>query len=134
MQFRAAELNYPVHEKELLAIVRALKKWRVDLLGVPFTVYTDHRTLENFHKQKDLSRRQARWQEFLAQYDFEIRYVRGEDNVVADALSRLKSDGVDVLDANTCAALQLMRTATAAIAAASQDSERGSRLPIKAMP
>ena len=47
-----AELRYPTHEKELLAIVRALKKWRVDLLGVPFTVYTDHRTLENFNRQK----------------------------------------------------------------------------------
>jgi len=34
--FKAAELNYPVHEKELLAIIRALKKWKYDLLGVPF--------------------------------------------------------------------------------------------------
>ncbi len=56
-QLSGAELNYPVHEKELLAIVRALKKWRIDLLGVPFTVYTDHRTLENFNTQKHLSRR-----------------------------------------------------------------------------
>ncbi|KAJ8462837.1 hypothetical protein ONZ51_g10648 [Trametes cubensis] len=58
-QLKAAELNYPVHEKELLAIVRALKKWRIDLLGVPFTIFTDHRTLENFTTQKHLSRRQA---------------------------------------------------------------------------
>ena len=52
MQLKGAELNYPVHEKELLSIIRALKRWRVDLIGIPFTVYTDHRTLENFHKQK----------------------------------------------------------------------------------
>ncbi|KAJ8481084.1 hypothetical protein ONZ51_g6252 [Trametes cubensis] len=91
-QLRGAELNYPVHEKELLAIVRALRKWRVDLLGVPFTVFTDHRTLENFHKQKELSRRQARWQEFLAQYDFRIHYLPGEDNVATDALSRVRLD------------------------------------------
>ena len=88
-QLSGAELNYPVHEKELLAIVRALKKWRIDLLGVPFTVFTDHRTLENFNHQKHLSRRQARWQEFLGQYDFRIVYLKGADNSVADALSRL---------------------------------------------
>lgn len=91
-QLKGAELNYPVHEKELLSIVRALKKWRVELLGVPFTVFTDHRTLENFHRQKDLSRRQARWQEYLAQFDFSIQYIKGEDNIVADALSRTACD------------------------------------------
>jgi hypothetical protein len=48
-----------------------------------------HRTLENFDTQKDLSRRQLRWQEFLSQYDMSITYIRGEDNTVADALSRL---------------------------------------------
>ncbi len=88
-QLSGAELNYPVHEKELLAIVRALKKWRIDLLGIPFIVYTDHHTLENFSHQKHLSRRQARWQEFLGQHDFRIVYLRGADNSVADALSRL---------------------------------------------
>ena len=59
MTFKGAELNYPVHEKELLAVIRALKKWRVDLLGSPFFIYTDHKTLENFTTQRDLSRRQA---------------------------------------------------------------------------
>ena len=55
MTFKGAELNYPVHEKELLAIIHALKKWRTDLIGVPFTVFTDHKTLENFHNQRELS-------------------------------------------------------------------------------
>jgi len=55
MTFKGAQLNYPVHEKEMLGIIRALTKWRVDLLGVPFLVYTGHKTLENFHIQWDLS-------------------------------------------------------------------------------
>jgi hypothetical protein len=58
--FKGAELNYPVHEKELLAIIRALGKWRTDLLGYTFEVWTDHKTLEHFNTQCDLSRRQAR--------------------------------------------------------------------------
>ena len=89
MTFKGAELNYPVHEKELLAIIWALKRWRSDLIGVPFLIYTDHKTLENFQHQKDLSRRQARWMEFLSQYDGKIVYVKGQDNSVADALSRI---------------------------------------------
>lgn len=84
-----AERNYPVHEKEMLAIVRALKKWRADLIGTPFFVYTDHRTLEYFHVQRDLSRRQLRWNEVLADYDGKIVYIKGNDNTVADALSRI---------------------------------------------
>lgn len=92
MQLKGAELNYPVHEKELLGIIRALKKWRMDLMGCEFTVYTDHRTLENFNAQRDLSRRQLRWQEFLSQYECTISYIKGEDNTVADALSRLPAN------------------------------------------
>ena len=52
---KAMQLNYPVHEKELLAIIHALQKWHSDLLSVSITIYTDHCTLENFDQQKDLS-------------------------------------------------------------------------------
>ena len=89
MTFKGAELNYPMHKKELLAIIRALKKWQVDLLGSEFFIYTDHKTLENFNTQKDLSCHQARWMEFMSQFDARIVYIKGEDNLVADALSRL---------------------------------------------
>jgi len=65
-QLNAAEKNYPIHKKELLAIVRALGKWRSDLLGRPIYVYTNHRMLQNFDTQRDLSRRQLRWQEYLS--------------------------------------------------------------------
>jgi len=66
-----------------------LKKWHADLLGGPITIFTDHQTLENFDTQKDLSHRQARWQEFMSQFEMSIYYVKGEDNTVVDVLSQL---------------------------------------------
>ena len=87
MQLNSAEQNYPIHEKELLAIIRALKKWQADLLGSKFMVYTDHRTLENFDTQHNLSKQQLQWQEFMSQCKMSINYIHGEDNTVADVLS-----------------------------------------------
>lgn len=89
--FTGPELNYPVHEKELLAIVRALRKWRLDCIGMHVHVLTDHRTLENFNTQRELSRRQLRWQEFMSQYKLMIAYLEGEKNLGADALSRVQN-------------------------------------------
>ena len=77
VQLLPVEKNYPTHEKEMLAIVWVLKKFHADLLGTQFMIYTDHCTLECFQGQRDLSQRQARWQEFLSEYDFEIVYVKG---------------------------------------------------------
>ena len=59
-QLNTAEKNYPTHEKELLAIIKALKKWRTYLIGTSFEVHTDHRTLEFFQTQKETSARQKR--------------------------------------------------------------------------
>jgi hypothetical protein len=97
--FKGAELNYPVHEKEQLAIIRALAKWRTDLLGHRFEIWTDHRTLQHLPTQKDLSRRQARWMEFMSHYDATIHYIPGEDNNVVDALSRLPATGLSAVAA-----------------------------------
>lgn len=91
-QLQEAELNYPVHKKELLAIIRGLKKWHIKLLGQPAQVYTDHRTLENFVTQKGLSQWQACWAEYLAHFDLTISYLKGEENTDADALSHLQID------------------------------------------
>lgn len=87
-QYIAAEKNYPTHEQELLAIVAALKAWRIDLLGTQFKVLTDHDTLKHLKTQPTLSRRQSRWIETLADYDYELSYVPGKLNTVADSLSR----------------------------------------------
>ena len=94
VSLKDAQENYPVHEKELLAIICTLTKWRTELLSSPITIYTDHCTLENFDSQKDLSQCQACWQEFLAHYNHHIVYIKGEDNTVADTLSHLP-DSVD---------------------------------------
>jgi hypothetical protein len=83
-----AERNYPVHEQEELAIVCALREWRHYLHGTKFKVITDHRSLKFLQQQPHLSARQARWMEFLQEFDFDIEYQQGKDNVVADALSR----------------------------------------------
>lgn len=88
------ELNYPVHDKELLAIIHALRKWRPFLLGKKFTVYTDHRSLQHLHTQKNLNNRQRRWIDFLADFDMEIVYKEGKKNVVADALSRVQLNAI----------------------------------------
>lgn len=83
-----AERNYTVGEQEQLAIMVALKEWRHYLHGAKCTVVTDNKALEYLQTQKELSSRQARWAEVLAEFDLEIVYRPGKDNKVADALSR----------------------------------------------
>src|SRR5213078_3120564 len=84
------QLNYSVHDKEMCAIMHALERWRPFLLGQHFKVYTDHRSLVHFNTQSNLNQRQLRWQEKAADYDMEILYKPGKENVVADALSRVQ--------------------------------------------
>jgi hypothetical protein len=94
-QLNDAEKNYPTHEKELLAIVKVLKKWRSHLLGARFEVYTDHCTLKHFQAQKEMLRCQMRWSMYLADFDYSITYVCGEQNTTADALSHMPNTTPD---------------------------------------
>jgi hypothetical protein len=87
-----AELNYATHEKELLAIVHALKTWRHYLDGQHFLIHTDHHSIRYLDTQPSLSKRQARWMETLAEFDYTIEYKPGNTNSVADALSRRPQD------------------------------------------
>ncbi|KAE9267076.1 hypothetical protein PR003_g31906, partial [Phytophthora rubi] len=88
-QLKAAEKNYPVHDKELLAMKYALVKFRVHLLGQkPFVIYTDHASLRTATSSRHLSLRMARWLSFFAEYNFTVEYKPGKQNVLADALSR----------------------------------------------
>ena len=85
-----AEINYDVHDKELLAVKASLEHWRHYCIGTSISVkvYSDHKNLEWFMSTKTLSRRQARWAMSLADYNFQIIYHAGTENYLADALSR----------------------------------------------
>lgn len=96
-KLNAAQRNYPVHEKEMFAIIHCYTKWRHYLEGVPSLVITDHASLRHLHTQPTLSRRQARWMEFMSRFDFTIEYRPGKDNVVADALSRRADHRVNAI-------------------------------------
>ncbi|KAF1318686.1 reverse transcriptase, partial [Globisporangium splendens] len=88
-QLRPAERNYPVHDKELLAMKYSLVKFRVYLLGEErFAIYTDHASLRTAVKTPHLSQRMARWFSFFAEYNFVVHYKPGKTNILADALSR----------------------------------------------
>ncbi|GJZ91159.1 putative reverse transcriptase domain-containing protein [Tanacetum coccineum] len=70
------------------AVVFALKMWRHYLYGTKCVVFTDHKSLQHILDQKELNMRERRWLELLSDYDCEIRYHLGKENVVLDALSR----------------------------------------------
>ena len=88
--FSAPELNYDVHDKELLAIFEAFKIWRHYLEGStsPIDVVTDHKNLEYFSTTKVLTRRQARWSEYLSQFNLAICFCPGHLGTKLDALTR----------------------------------------------
>jgi hypothetical protein len=76
--FFAVEINYEIHDKELLAIVDSYL----------VTIYTDHKNLEYFMTARVLNRRQARWNMSLSRFDFVITYQPGKQQGLSDALSR----------------------------------------------
>ena len=83
-----AEQRYTTGDQELLAVMHAFKKWRCYLEGVPVIVVTDHNPNTYLSTQLNLSRRQARWFEYLQRFDFTWEYRKGTSNP-ADSLSRL---------------------------------------------
>ncbi|KAH9753009.1 Endonuclease [Citrus sinensis] len=72
----------------MTAIIHCLRVWRHYLLGSHFTIMTDNVVTSYFQTLKKLSPKQARWQDFLAEFDYWLEYKPGKANVVADALSR----------------------------------------------
>ena len=94
-KINSAQQNYTTTEKELLSIVETLKEFRNILLGHQITVYTNHKNLtyKIFNTERVM-----RWRLILEEFGPELKYIKGENNVIADTLSRLeKSDNQDIL-------------------------------------
>jgi hypothetical protein len=82
------ERHCATHDLELAAIVHALRKWRHYFMGRRFELRTDHNSLKYLFDQPTLNVRQSRWLEFLNEYDFDIKHIKGKENKVADALNK----------------------------------------------
>lgn len=94
-----AEINYPIHDKEMLAVVCSIKHWDAELRGIGhFVILTDHRNLEYFMTKQKLSERQVRWAEFLGNYNFSLQFIKGSENGLADGISRREQDGLNETD------------------------------------
>lgn len=95
----STEQKYGAYDRELLAVYLAVKHFRHMIEGRVFVIFTDHKPLTYAFQQKleKCSPRQYRHLDFIGQFSTDIRYVAGEDNVVADALSRVDeiSAGID---------------------------------------
>src|SRR5882724_439977 len=88
--FSALELNYDVHNKELLTIFEAFKQWQhyLEGSGLPIDVVTDHQNLQYFSMTKILTCRQARWSKYLSGFNLIIRFHPGKLGTKPDALTR----------------------------------------------
>ena len=95
-----AEWNYEIYDKELLAIVEAITKWRQYFLDVTekFKVWMDHKNLKYFKEPHKLNGWQAWWYLKLQDYDFVLWHISGKTNIKVDVLSR--KDHINTTDDN----------------------------------
>src|ERR1700684_2834694 len=87
-KFTSVQFNYATWEHELLAVLEALLRWEDKLLGLQFTIVTDHKALTFFKEMPYTMQRRMRWWEYLSRFEYKIEYIKGDSNKVADSLSR----------------------------------------------
>ena len=95
-----ARLNYPIYDKELFALVRVLQVWQHYLWPKEFIIHSDHESLKYLKGQANLSKRHAKWVEFMESFPYIVKYKKGKENVVADALSRKNTSLLTRLEVN----------------------------------
>ena len=86
----SAERNYSTTDRECLAVIAAVKKFRVYVLGAPLEIRTDHSTVRRLLNKVDATGRYARWVCIMSEFDFTLRYRPGPKHRNADGLSRAK--------------------------------------------
>src|SRR5258706_14529022 len=94
-KFTPAQCNYTTTDQELLAIVDALKSFEHKLLGIKFTIATDHMALQTIMTRTVPKQRQIRWLDTIRMFDFNIVHISGEENILADTLSRIYEGNED---------------------------------------
>jgi hypothetical protein len=95
-----SQLNYATTEKDLLAIVFAIDKFRSYLVGAKVIVYTDHTALKYLFTKKDAKPRLIRWILQLQEFDLKIKDKKGVENSIADHLSRMQFENSQELPIN----------------------------------
>ncbi|WVZ90251.1 hypothetical protein U9M48_036567 [Paspalum notatum var. saurae] len=81
-------LNYSTYDKELYALVQVLETWQHYLWPKEFIIHSDHESLKHIRGQSKLNKRHANWVEFIETFPYIVKYKKGKENIIADALSR----------------------------------------------
>jgi hypothetical protein len=83
-----AKVKYSMYDKELYAIIQALKKWRHYLIRKEFVLYSDNHALQFVTQQEKLNQRHVKWVEYMKNFTFITKHISRTANKVVDALSR----------------------------------------------
>ena len=119
------KMHYKIHNKEMLAVIKALQKWwdvLLNLQAVSFIAITDHCTLKYFIIKWLLNSQQARWADIVTDYNFKFIYHSETVNVVADTLTRKHNELVTQKKKNIAAHTQLFLNSDCVIALMKKDS------------
>jgi hypothetical protein len=94
IKLNSAQMNYATIDKELLCVVATLREFRSMLFGADLHIHTDHH--RNILNVGDSSERRLRWISYVDEYGPTLHYVEGPLNVIADVLSRLSRNDIDI--------------------------------------